>query len=238
MLTESRIPFHFGVNYIFAPMPVLTKEAFLDLQKELGGQGVNFVTAQREETSFNFVKEVQSPNLQLKIIAGAQTPIGIGQLLIIESQPKEDSTFFIKQAEAICLSFNNIWKQPFQIIKRDVCLRYLYQSKEQHAFQYLWEKRLGQDETGLSALGRPVLGGGLRLVMPPKKDEKIPCEIEVKIESFLRYTKKIFVETQFVWPQPLQPTKNFEPGKLLNLVDSYAKTEVIKFITATPNGGN
>jgi hypothetical protein len=47
-----------------------------------------------------------------------------------------------------------------------------------------------------------VLGGGLRLVMPPVKEGAEPVQIEIKIESFFRESQKLFIETFFVWPQP------------------------------------
>ena len=110
MLSKSGRPYHFGINYVLAPLPILTKEIFFAFQKEISSQGIDFVTAQREESSFILSNESQSPNLQVKIIAETRSPVNIGQLLIIEPQPKGDLNFFIKQTEAICLAFNNIWK--------------------------------------------------------------------------------------------------------------------------------
>jgi hypothetical protein len=106
----------------------------------------------------------------------------------------------------------------------------LYETSAEHAFQELWEMRLRQPPDSLAVLGRPVLGGGLRFVMPPQPDDPEPVQIEVKIESFLRDTKKIFVETQFAWPSPMSPGAPF-PVNRLEQVNKYIEESVISFIT-------
>jgi hypothetical protein len=42
----------------------------------------------------------------------------------------------------------------------------------------------------------------------------------------------MFIETQFVWPQPrlLQATEKFDPGRRLNAVEQFAIQEVCDFI--------
>lgn len=227
MFPKSGRIIHLGINYMLAPPPGLTKERFLDFQKELNNKGLSFTVARREESTFIFEKENESPNLQVRI--GLPAP-PIGQLLIIDSHPRSGVKFFIEQSEAVCSSFSQCWEKKFQVIRSDVTIRHLYQSKGQHAFKYLWETRLGQKEKDLSSLGRAVLGGGIRLVMPPKKDERIPKQVEIKIESFLKDTRMIFVETQFVWLQPMVAGEDFAPKQLLTEVDSYAQKEALNFI--------
>lgn len=64
------------------------------------------------------------------------------------------------------------------------------------------------------------------------KEDKEPVQIEVKIESFLRGPKKMFVETVFVWPKPrlLTDETSFDTGVCLRTVEKYATEEVCSFI--------
>lgn len=68
--------------------------------------------------------------------------------------------------------------------------------------------------------------------MPPVKDDEEPLQIEVKIESFLRESKKMFIETLLLWPKPrlLPPDARFDPELRLKSVEDYAVTKVCDFI--------
>ena len=136
-----------------------------------------------------------------------------------------------REAEAAVRAFEATWgKERRQIISSDAAFRDLYETSAEHAFQELWEQRLGQSAQSLAILGRPVLGGGLRFVMPPLPDEVEPLQIEVKIESFLRDTKKLFVETQFAWPAPTSPGAPFDPAGKLKQLDDYIEHVVTSFL--------
>lgn len=137
--------------------------------------------------------------------------------------------YFIQEAEQVIEAFEETWPVPQrQIIRRDVSLKCLYETTGDHAFQELWEERLGQSQDSLSAFGRPVLGGGLRFVMPPQPSD--PAQVEVKIESYLIDTRKMYVETQFVWSKPMPPGASFDPRDRLTEVDAYITDQVHSFI--------
>jgi hypothetical protein len=159
----------------------------------------------------------------------------VGQLLIISPQPTQPFDIFLEQTEAICQAFQNTWRNPQQpqqqIINRDACIRYLYQSADNHSFRYLWETRLKQEANDMRILGRPVLGGGLRMVMPPS--EKHRTQIEVKIESFLRDSRSLFVELQFAWPYPEQ---DFTPRQMLKEMNDYSRDHLVPFIMGNAQG--
>ena len=71
----------------------------------------------------------------------------------------------------------------------------------------------------------------MRLVMPAAKDPD-PLHIEIKIESFFEATQDLFIETQFVWPQPrlLKATEKFDAGYRLTSVEEYAIKNVCDFL--------
>ncbi|MBE3142684.1 MAG: hypothetical protein IMZ61_02005 [Planctomycetes bacterium] len=61
--------------------------------------------------------------------------------------------------------------------------------------------------------------------------EEMPAQIEVKIESFLLDTKKIFVETQFTWPMPTNPGAPFGVRERLSQMNAYIEKQVSFFMT-------
>jgi hypothetical protein len=143
-----------------------------------------------------------------------------------------DLDLFKKEAEAIVQAFETTWPtKNRQIISVDAAFRDLYETSGEHAFKELWETRLGQTADALAILGHPIAGGGLRLVMPPHPEQSEPLEIELRIESFLQDTKKIWIETQFRWPQPMPPGAPLDPARRLKQVNDYVDNEVLSFIS-------
>ena len=88
--------------------------------------------------------------------------------------------------------------------------------------------RLKQPEDALSAFERPIRGGGLRFILDPKVGDPNPIRIEVKIESFIDNTKKIFIETLFFYFQPPQGSE-FNITQRINETDQYVTNQVYNF---------
>ncbi|MCL4554712.1 MAG: hypothetical protein M1565_06230 [Actinobacteria bacterium] len=132
-------------------------------------------------------------------------------------------------------AFEESWGSPQQIVSKDVTLRYLYSISGSHAFQYLWEERLGQSDSDLAGLGGAVLGGGLRFVMPRTPGRR--CQIELKIESFLRDSEKLFIETVFTWTERDSPGARMYAGDVLKEVRDYALGSAIDFADMDAGGG-
>lgn len=224
MRPETRRLIHLGINFVIAPGPTISQRTGLAFQDALMRQGIEFDKVKYEEESISITRE--RPPLQIAVASQANQPTG--QLLMLAPQPARPFALFIEETESVVEAFESVWpSQQRQIVKRDVTIRDLYET-DQHAFREIWETRLGQPEDSLAVFGRRVLGGGLRFVMPPEEDK--PSQIEVKIESYLRDTSKVFVETQFTWPHPTPPNISFEPGSRLREVNDYAEKEVIDFI--------
>jgi len=192
--------------------------------------GIDFSHVALEESQ---IRVWRNPPLPLEIRAVAQTsqPQPFGQILIIAPNPNRHLESFISEVTASLDAFNQTWPpQNRRILSCDVTLRCLYQSTSEHAFQELWEERLRQPSDSLARLERRVLGGGLRFVMPPQQGDAEPTQVEVKIESFLRDTKKIFIETQFTWPAPKPLGVDFDPAVRLNQTDEYIQNQVHAFM--------
>ena len=228
MDTESRQTIHVGINFVFSPIPTIDPQSNLRFQQSLLSCGIEFSHNEIKEQEIIIVRE-RSPRLEIKVAAISGSPVG--QIIIVSPDPRCELNLFGKDVEAILQAFDSTWPGPNrQIISSDVTLRDLYETAGEHAFKELWEKRLGQPTDSLARLGRPVLGGGLRFVMPAQSSDPDPVQVEVKIESFLRNTNKIFVETQFVWPSPKAPGTPFEPKRRLEEVDRYVEDKVEAFI--------
>jgi len=218
-----------GINYVVLPTFLVNKEASLKLQQSLMSAGVEFTGCAREGNRITVNRKAPFP-LEVRVAAPISQPQPFGQILVLAPSSEWTLVNFCSDIEAIIQAFTETWpSQNRQIVSCDTTLRCLYQSTSEHAFQELWEKRLSQPPDSLSILERKVLGGGLRFVMPPKPGDPEPTQVEVKIESFLTDTKKIFVEVQFTWPAP-QPRASFGPTKRLNQVNDYIVNQVHAFM--------
>ncbi len=228
MKPHSRYILHLGINFITIPAPSVTPQSSLAFQQAIISSGLEFIRAENPKNRVVLTREVPSP-LQISV---SMLESQVGQVLIVSPRPKGTLDLFIQEAEAALEAFETVWPaQNRQIIKSDGTIRELYETTSKHAFQELWEKRLGQPSQSLAAFERPIRGGGLRFVMDPLPNEDDPVQIEVKIESFLRDTTKIFVETQFTWPRPTAPGIPFAARERLSQMNSYIENQVRAFLS-------
>jgi hypothetical protein len=226
MRPETRRLIHIGINFLLAPAPVVSQDRGIAFQGALIQRSIEFDRVDYGEDILKVFRE----RLPLQIVVKSAAGQPAGQLLILAPQPARNLDYFIQEAEFAVEAFESTWaEQRRQILRTDVTIRDLYET-DQHAFQEIWETRLRQPESSLAVLGRRVLGGGLRFVMPPQPGDDNPAQIEVKIESYLRDTSKLFVETQFTWPTPSPPDVSFAPRDRLCEVNDYATNQVLSFI--------
>lgn len=217
---------HAGINYIVSPAAETSRRKGLDFQHFLLEQGIEVAESKYEKAET--INVVITDPIFVSIMVSSIGP-GVGQLLLVGDRRPGDSFSFGLQADAIIKAYEQTWPfEKHQIIHCDITLRYLYETGEDHAFKMLWEERLGQSEDSLSVLG-PVLGGGLRFVTPPTPEQKEPHLTEVKIESFLKDTSRLFVETEFKWEGPPRNWL-FNPVERINEVNDYVNNQVAKFI--------
>ena len=236
MKPESSQLIHVGISYVTAPLITIDKHTYLGFQQAIHSCGIEFDQAAHQENRIIVTRQSPTP-LQLTVNV---LPPQLGQLLVVAPQPQRTLNSFVQEAEAVIEAFTETWPaQNRQIVGCDVTIRKLYEATKPHAFEELWEDLLGQSAQSLTAFGRPVLGGGLRFVMPPvAQDGDEPRQIEVKIESYLRATNKLFVEVQFAWPQPAPPGKPFGVKERLLAVSAYIESEVLDFATGGSQNGH
>lgn len=228
---ESKTSIHFSVTYVIASQWTPEKGRALDFQKALLDNGLDFSQSNITATKHTLFRAEQSP---LRVVIESNGP-QVSSLHVIAQNPNCDLDMFTRDASAVCLAFQQTWPaDQYQIVRRAAKVHHLY-SCNTHAFSYLWEKRLGQSPEDFKTLGgRPVAGGGLRLVMPPfVKEGEEPKSIEIRIESFMRETTKLFIETAMVWPKPafIKRDEKLTPQTLMEETEKYAANEVWNFLT-------
>ena len=226
MQVESRNTVHLGANYVMTPAPVLTNSTQMGFIRILGEFGVEFSGIQRQDGMLTItVGNANPPSLQIIVGANQQGPIG--QLVVLAPNGSMDATMFAEQLEAITGAFSTNWPEHFQIAQLDITIRDLYDTSGPHAFVELWEQRLNQSHETLEVFGRQILGGGLRFVFPPLDEQPLT---ELKIESFLSDTSKLFVEAQFIWKQNVPQITLGDSKIRVTQVNEFIQNKVTKFI--------
>lgn len=226
MVLNTRSALYYGLNILLAPSGSgpLDRKRFVDFQKELGDRQLDIGSAVVEGSAFRFTAP---PGESLQIAIATPGPQVI-QLLLVSPQPRRDIAFFEEQADLVCQAFRAVWREPIHVLGRDCTIRHVYQCEGGHSFRFLWENRLKQSPEDFVEFGRPVLGGGIRVVLPAVDGKE--SHVEVKIESLMSDPRMLFVETLFVWPAPLSIEDGLKPKKLLQEVEDFATNEVPRFV--------
>ena len=224
----SRQSISFSVSYIIAVQWSSEAMKKLDFQRELTRRQLEFPQTHTGANDFTLARAVPSA----LVVKSASLGPNVSSISVTSERPVHSLELFAKEAETVYDAYRQtLLQQQCQILKCTAVVRHLYSCSD-HAFKYLWEDRLSQDPKDFQRLGaRPVLGGGLRLVMPPMKDDAEPVQIEIKVESYFREANKMFIETLFVWPKPrlLTLDEKFDPQFRLGNVEEYAVTRVCDF---------
>lgn len=224
MKPNSRTIIHLGINLVITPFPEINQTTSLTFQNAIIAHGLEYQNAINEQNKLILLRDKPTP---LQITVGLNLP-NTGQLIIVAPFPNRPVNIFIQEAEAVAEAFLSTWNYPFHVIGSDTALRELHETSEEHAFQEIWEKRLKQPVDALSAFERPIRAGGLRFILDPNSGDPNPTRIEVKIESFIDNTKKIFIETLFFYLRPPQGS-GFSITQRINETDQYVKNQVYNF---------
>jgi len=228
MKKNSRKIIYIGINYYVIPSPIINKNFFLAFQQALLNSGLEYSKVDYSDNKINVVRESPS-RLETQIISHEGQPLG--QILVIAPNLKTPVELFINEANAVIEAFGNVWPNSTkQIIGGDATIRELCEtSNGNHAFQELWERRLQQDSNSLRVFNRPILGGGLRFMLSPQKNDPDQSIIEIKIESFIQDTTKIFVETQLKWNYE-SPQSKFDIDNKIMGINNFINNEVYSFL--------
>lgn len=231
---NSKTTSFFSLQYLLAGAWKPERHKAVEFEKALLDNGLDFSQTNLYEKSYVLTRS-QPSQLQIKLESPGPQVMGIQ---VVSQSPQYDLDMFCRDAEAASTAFLTTWPaKQYQILSATGKIHHLY-SSDTHAFKYLWEQRLHQQAGDFRILGnRPVAGGGLRLMMPPHSvNGGPPVSIELRVESFLRETNKLFVETVFTWPQPRNANaeQGFEPQQYMGEVEQFAANELWDFIMHLP----
>lgn len=230
IIRESKTTIFLQIQYVLAANWSPERVKTVEFERALLDNGLDFHQTQSQPNAFMLIRQQNSP-MQVRLETPAPQVVSV---LVSANNPHYDYELFARDAEAVMAAFSKVWHQPmYQILNVNTKIHHLY-STQGDAFGYLWEHRLRQSPADFAAFGgRPVAGGGLRLVLPPHStDGKMPCSIDVRIESYFRQAQKMFIETAFVWPQPLTVSaeQGFNPLQYLQQTELFAVNEVWQFL--------
>lgn len=227
MKTSNRKIIHLGINFLTIPRPIISQQTVLSFQQAIINNGLEYSRVDQIPEKLSIIRNSPSP-LEISVISSNQP---LGQIIVIAPEPKTPLDLFMKEACAAIASFNNVWGDPNRkIIGGDSTLRELIETTSQHAFQELWESRLGQQAKSLAVFNRPIRGGGLRFVLDPEPNAQQSSQMEVKVESYLKDSTKIFVEVQSGWHYQ-NPQSDFDVEDKLGEVESFLEKKVHKFLS-------
>jgi len=227
MKKDSRQLIHIGINLLSIPGITINKQNSIRFQQSIYENGLDFSNVQSLDDKI--ILERHEPSaLNISAISPHDQPFG--QLLIISPKPSTIE-MFISEAEAACLAYDNVWKATQrQIIRADATIRELHETTSEHAFKEIWESLLGQTEDSLRVFNKPIRGGGLRFVLDPSMDEDEPIQIEIKLESFLENTNKIYLETIFRWVRPSEQGEGYNIRNRIDNINNYIEENVLSFL--------
>jgi hypothetical protein len=225
MLQHTSFTVHLGVGCLFAPSPVIELFRVQAFEKALADRGLQFTSRNLTPGAVHLHRDPDPLDVQLTTPANGPP---VASFAVLAPGPWATVQEFTEQAVAAYESYATVWTgQTLQVVQREVTLRRLFSVAESSAWEYLWQRRLAQEVRELQAFGRPVLGGGLRFVLPP--DDEQP-HVELKIESFFPDPTKLFVELQMKWMKPQILEGLGDPAPLIQEADRFIDEDVCKYV--------
>jgi hypothetical protein len=230
LIGQSKTTILYQVNFLVAQGGVIDETTSLQLQKALVDEGLTF--NKTEQSGGRILLRRDEPSkLQIVLESPGQ---GVNSLSITAPNAAFEIETFIRQGQAGVRGYQEVFaNERYQVLRTGAKVQQLY-STNTHAFKYIWEGRLGRSKDDFGALGgRPVAGGGVRLVLPPQQGQERPDAIEIRIESYFKEPSKVFVETGLTHPQPMMMDRQagFGLEGILKKLDGYASNEVWQFLS-------
>ena len=226
MLVHTRQTVHMGVGCVFAPQPVISPTYALNFQRELSNHGLVFTQTQLPPGTIALFRDQKPLEVRVQHVGP-----GFASLTAIAPQPWATLDEFLDDARTAFSSYSATWPgEPLQLVQRECTIRQLYDVADEHAFKFLWERRLGKSADELIVFRRPVLGGGLRFFIPPTVPQADEPTADVRIESLFADARKLFIELQMKWGVP-RMVDRLDPEPILRETDRFLAEEVVAFIT-------
>ncbi|HEX2094689.1 MAG TPA: hypothetical protein VHG28_19950 [Longimicrobiaceae bacterium] len=237
MIEDARQTVQLNLGFLVAPALELDEARLDALRSRLGEEQIHLDHAERGEGSVLLARR-QPSTLQLQVVTGnlagpGGEPLAVSQLLLLTAigpdAPVATSGDFADAAHEITDVARDVWPEMEQVLGWNAGVRVLFPSSTEHSFQYLWERRLGQPLDALAAFGRPILGGGLRLVFPPGEEPSEQFQAEVRMETFLEDVRHLYVEVDLASGAP-SPISAMNPTALVQTLEEFLQNRVVAFL--------
>jgi hypothetical protein len=236
MIEQSRQTIQFTVGFLIGPALELDEQRVAAFRARLEEEDIRFEHAEHADSTLVLARTAPS-SLQVQIVSGqvgaAAEPVPVTQIVIAtviaQDVPVAAMAEFADAAHEVTDVVRDLWPEMEYVLGWNTGVRSLFASSTEHSFQYLWEQRLRQDTQELSVFGRPILGGGLRLMFPPGQDEGEHFQAEVRVESFLEDVRRLYVELNLANGNP-EPINALNPTVLIQATEAFMDERVLPFL--------
>ena len=238
MIEHSRQTIQFTVAFLVGPALALDEERISAFRSRLEEEGIRFEHAETADSTLVLARQAPS-SFQVQItsgeVGGGPEPVPVSQIVIAtaigQDVPVAEPSEFADAAHEVTDIARDVWPEMEYVLGWNTGVRSLFASSTEHSFQYLWEQRLGQSTDDLSVFGRPILGGGLRLMFPPGQAEGEQYQAEVRVESFLEDVRRIYVELNLASGNP-EPINALNPTALVGTTEGFMQDRLLPFLRA------
>lgn len=236
MIEHSRQTIQFTVGFLIGPALELDEERIAAFRARLEEEDIRFEHAEHADSTLVLARNAPS-SLQVQIasgqVGGGPEPVPVTQIVIATAIAQDVAVAavgdFADAAHEVTDVARDVWPEMEYVLGWNTGVRSLFASSTEHSFQYLWEQRLGRDTQELSVFGRPILGGGLRLMFPPGQAEGEHYQAEVRVESFLEDVRRLYVEVNLAHGNP-EPINALNPTTLIQATEAFMDERVLPFL--------
>lgn len=235
MIEESRQTLQLSVGFLVAPALELSDERFAALRSRLDEEGIRFEQAEQQDNAV-FLLRQQPSTLHVQVtngsLPGPEAP-PVTQFVVVTAVSQEAAasspTEFADVAHEITDIARDVWPEMEHVLGWSTALRAIFASSTEHSFQYLWEQRLGQPADSLALFARPIVGGGMRVLLAPGAGPDEQFQVEIKVESLLEDPRQLYLELDLGSTAP-GPMSLMNPTTLVNVTEDLLQDRVIPFL--------
>ncbi len=252
MIRDSHQLRSIRIAYVFPGQPRIERNDSMAFYDRLSSEGVALSQFSHDETALKLsdTRGGKPPDVFNVVVdhRGQNT-----RLLVYEDFPTDPLSLFLKQADVVWECFGQVWESKRlggQPQLTEVKIRMTAAVEGGDSREYLGDRILRIRHDGLQKLGRRVHGVGINLVIPIQVGDADADEIplngaqgNLRIESLLDDSSRLFLECRVTWPTMLQVSKgnqgtlssviNVEPRKPSSCVQQvydYMTENVVDFL--------
>ncbi len=214
MLHNKTIHYGFAIS---VPLENVGSEQIMALEKAIHGTSGNEVVGRdtpKKDVHELKCKDADDTFYKLRIMKSGEVQSAVREpiysISVIMGEDGNHTKMNNLYLNCIDKTYKTLSGHRFVIFK-EATIRTIWGTTEIPAFQFLWEKILNQKPEKITAFGKPLLGGGLRLNVAPhpimnelNEPTNEVVQAEYHIESYFKDPRYIFVEGKYLCGNPIQ----------------------------------